>query len=141
MKIKWILFCLLMILFTACATVFGGKKNTLYVKGVPEVAEVYLDGKLIGKTPLKIRISKYMLQEGSIVDVKTNGYETVSYEVVRRPHVGYVLLNVVSGAVPLIVDVANGNIYRPNTRQIEYELSIIKKEEKAVKTNDSNSKN
>lgn len=142
MKIKQLLFALtLMLLLSSCATILGGKKNTLKINGIPEKAEVYLDGKKIGETPLNIRISKYLIQEGSIVEVKSSGYKTLTYEVVRRPHVGYVLLNIVTGSIPLIVDVANGNIYRPNTRNIEYDLLPAKRKARSEKTKNINSKN
>lgn len=124
-----------MLLVSSCATILGGKKNTISVKqngSINELVEnvgVYLDGEFIGNTPLKIRISKYKIQEGSIIEIKSVGFETIEYEIVRRPHVGYVLLNVVTGALPLIVDVLNGNIYRPNTRQIEYDLVPLNSED------------
>lgn len=135
---SFLIFVTLVILFSSCATIFGGKKNTIKVKGLPEVSQVYLDGKLIGETPLHIRISKYQIQDGSIIEVRSNGYHTMTYEVIRRPHVGYVLLNIVGGSIPLIVDVANGNIYRPNTRNIEYKLSPLDREEKLYNTNSKN---
>lgn len=116
----------LLLVFSSCATIFGGKKNTISVQGIPEKSQVYLDGQHIGDTPLNLRVSKYKLQEGSTLEVKKEGFETLVYEVIRRPHVGYILLNVAAGSIPLIVDVANGNIYRPNTRKIHYNLSPIK---------------
>jgi hypothetical protein len=110
------------ILFSSCATVFGGKKNTIKINGNIPQSEVYLDGEYLGKTPLKMRIPKHQLQEGSVIEIRNHDYQSYFYEVNRRPHVGYVLLDVVTGAIPLIVDVATGNIYRPNTRNIEFEL-------------------
>jgi len=142
MKIRQLLFVLpLVFLLSSCATIFGGKKNTIKIDGIPDKSEVYLDGNKIGETPLKLRVSKYLIQEGSIIEVRSPGYKTLVYEVVRRPHVGYVLLNIVTGSIPLIVDVANGNIYRPNTRNIEYDLLPVKKAMKQEKTQKTNSKN
>ncbi len=111
-----------LLLLSSCATIFGGKKNTINISGGPVQSQVLLDGDSIGVTPLNMRISKYKLQEGSIIEIRKEGYETMTFEVARRPHVGYVLLNVLSGSIPLIVDVANGNIYRPNTRKIKFDL-------------------
>lgn len=111
---------------SSCATILDGKKNTIKVHaGSPIAAKVYLDGEFIGETPFKIRIEKRKIQEGSLIEVKKEGFETMQYEVIRFPHVGYVMLDIITGVIPLIVDVADGNIYRPNTRNIEYELIPI----------------
>jgi len=108
---------------TSCATILDGRKNTIKVEmGSPEAAQVFLDGEYIGESPFKIRISKFKLQEGSLIEIKKEGYETLVYKVHRSPHIGYVVADMLTGVIPLIVDVADGNIYRPNTRKIEYEL-------------------
>ena len=113
------------LVFSSCATVFGSKRNTIKVKaGTPEEAQVYLDGKYLGDTPFETRISKYELQEGSIIEIKKENYETMSYEVKRSPHVAYVISDLL-GVVPLLIDVATGNIYRPNTRHIVYDLEKL----------------
>jgi hypothetical protein len=123
MKIKMIAIGVVsLLLLSSCATIFAGKKNTVKIIGGPVKSHVFLDGDSIGITPLNIRIDKYKLQEGSIIEVKKKGYQTYIHNVVRRPHVGYVMLDIFSGAIPLIVDVANGNIYRPNTRKIQFDL-------------------
>lgn len=110
---------------SSCATIFGGSKNTVRVEmGFPEKAEVYLDGKLLGEAPFKIRISKYLLQEGSLIEIKKDGFETMLYQVHRTPHIGYVAADVIT-VVALLIDVADGNIYRPNTRKIEYKLTKL----------------
>ncbi len=111
--------------FSSCATIFGGSKNTVRVEmGFPEKAEVYLDGELLGEAPFKIRISKYLLQEGSLIEIKKDGFETMLYQVHRTPHIGYVAADVIT-VVALLIDVADGNIYRPNTRKIEYKLTKL----------------
>ncbi|NPD44791.1 MULTISPECIES: hypothetical protein [unclassified Lentimicrobium] len=126
---------------SSCATILGGRKNTIKVNaGSPLAAKVYLDGDCIGETPFKTRIEKRKIQEGSLIEIKKDGYETLRYEVIRFPHVGYVMLDIVTGVIPLIVDVLDGNIYRPNTRNIEYELVPIARDHSNLET-DSKTKN
>lgn len=115
------------IFFSSCATVFGGKRNTIKVEaGSPEKAQVYLDGEYLGETPFEARVSKFDLQEGSIIEIKKENYETMTYVVKRSPHIAYVISDLL-GVVPLLIDVATGNIYRPNTNKIVYELEEINK--------------
>jgi hypothetical protein len=124
-----ILVLVLAILLNSCATILGGKKNTVNVKpGNPDKALVFIDGELLGEAPLKVRVSKYKLQEGSILEIKKEGFQTLRYEVVRTPHVVYVAADILFGLIPLVVDVADGNIYRPNTRNIEYVLTPVNKD-------------
>jgi hypothetical protein len=113
----------LTILAGSCATILSGKKNTINIKhGTPEKALIYLDGEFLGEAPLKMRISKYKLQHGSMLEIKKEGYQTQRFEVVRSPHTWYVVADILTGVLPLIIDTANGNIYRTNTRNIEYIL-------------------
>lgn len=115
------------ILLNSCATILGGKMNTVKVKpGNPDKALVFIDGELLGEAPLKVRVSKYKLQEGSILEIRKVGFQTLRYEVVRSPRVIYVAVDILFGLIPLVVDVANGNIYRPNTLNIEYRLIPVK---------------
>lgn len=116
------------LIHTSCATILSGKRNTISVKsGDPAKALVYLDGELLGETPLDMRIEKYKLQHGSVLEIRKEGFETMYYEVVRSTHVLYSAADILSGVIPLIIDVANGNIYRPNTRKVEYVLVPVKK--------------
>ena len=131
----------MIILMSSCATILDGRKNTIKVQaGSPIDAKVYLDGEFIGETPFKIRIEKRKIQEGSLIEIKKEGYETLRYEVIRFPHVGYVMLDIVTGVIPLIVDVVDGNIYRPNTRNIEFELVPIARDNSNLET-DNKTKN
>ncbi len=125
-RINWpsaVLVFALAILLNSCATILSGKMNTIKVKpGNPDKALVFIDGELLGEAPLKVRVTKYKLQEGSIIEIKKEGFETLRYEVIRSPHIIYVAADILLGLIPLVVDVADGNIYRPNTQSIEYEL-------------------
>ncbi|MCF8348744.1 MAG: hypothetical protein K9G61_08020 [Bacteroidales bacterium] len=111
---------------SSCATILAGKKNTLKVhQGYPESAQVFLDGKYMGDAPFNQRISKFELQEGSLIEIKKEGFATYKYEVIRSPHVIYVMADILTGVIPLVVDVADANIYRPNTRNIKYHLKPV----------------
>lgn len=114
---------LILIIISGCATVFGGYKNKLVIKdGSPPAAEVYLDGQKIGTTPVDQKVSKYLLQEGSLIEIKKQGYKTDSIVVKRKINPYYTLVDVLAGGVWLGIDIATGNLYRPATGRIKYEL-------------------
>ena len=111
------------IIATGCATVFGGSKNKLVVEnGTPPAAGIYLDGQKLGTAPMDQKIDNYLLQHGSVIELKSEGYVTDTIIVERKLHPYYTLANVFTGGIWLLVDVATGNLYRPNTGKINYEL-------------------
>ena len=119
-----ILLFILMVFISGCATVFGGFKNKLVIKeGTPPSADVFLDGQMVGTTPVNKKLSKYLLQEGSVVEIKKEGYKTDTIVIERKLHLWYSLADVITGVgVGFAVDVATGNIYRPVNNRIIYQL-------------------
>ena len=110
-------------LFQGCATILGGRSNTLVFseKSLPK-AEVFIDGEKIGEAPGKIKIPKEKIQHGSILLLKADGYAEKEFLLLRKQNAAYTIVDLVLGAVPLAVDYTTGNIYRPNPRTFEYEL-------------------
>lgn len=110
-------------LFSSCATILGGKQNTLFFTyDSHPVAEVYLDGKAVGNAPGKVKVREELIQHGSHLELRAEGYAPKEYVILRRPHGEYVLLGILTGGVPLLVDFATGAIYRPSPRHISYIL-------------------
>ena len=121
-KIPFILL-VIFIVFQGCATIVGGRSNSLVFsdKSLPK-AEIYLDGNKIGDAPGKIVLPKEKIQHGSILLIKAEGYEEQEYKLIRKQNAAYSVVDILVGGVPLAVDYATGNIYRPKPRVFEYEL-------------------
>lgn len=120
---KLIILLAIGILFNACATILGGKSNTLVFseKSSPK-AEVYIDGERMAEAPGKIKVPKEKIQHGSRLVLKADGYEEKEYLLLRKQSGVYSVVDLLTGVVPLVVDYATGNIYRPQPRKFEYEL-------------------
>ena len=114
---------ILLVLFTGCATILGGKTNTLHFndKNLTEAA-VYMDGKKIGDAPGKIKIPKGDIQHGSKIEIQAVGFQTQEYVILRKQHAVYTIAGLLTGGIPLIVDFSTGNIYRPRPYKFQYEL-------------------
>ena len=111
------------LIFQSCATILGGKKNTLIFTGENATkAEVYIDDELVGEAPGKIKIAKEKIQHGSILVIKADGFEEKEYMLLRKQNAAYTVVDLILGGIPLVVDYTTGNIYRPNPRKFEYEL-------------------
>lgn len=117
------LLAVLGLFFNSCATILGGKTNTLVFseESLPK-AEVFIDGEMIGEAPGKIKIAKEKIQHGSILVIKAEGYEEKEYLLVRKQNAAYSVVDLLVGGIPLLVDYSTGNIYRPSPRSFEYEL-------------------
>lgn len=124
MKIVILLF-LVVALFQNCATVVGGRKNTLVFsnESLPS-AEIYIDGELVGNAPGKIVLPKGKIQHGAILEVKANGYKPKEFMILRKPNAAYTVVDMLTGGVALIVDYSTGNIYRPHPRKFKYNLEV-----------------
>ena len=110
-------------LASGCATIFGGRKNHFAVQeGTPPSAEVWLDGQKLGNAPLDMKLDKRLIQDGSVVEIKKEGYETKSVVINRKIHPWYVLADIVSGGIWFGIDLGTGNLYRPVNNKISYEL-------------------
>jgi len=117
----------LLILSHGCATILGGRTNSMVFSGQPDIqSEVFIDDTLVGQAPGKIVIPKQSIQHGSVLEIRTEGYETQEYLILRKPNAGFMLADFALGAVPLIFDVATGNILRPVPRK--FDLDYTKQE-------------
>lgn len=117
----------LLVLSQGCATILGGRTNSMVFTGQPDIqSEVFIDDTLVGQAPGKIVLPKQTIQHGSVLEIRTEGYETQEYLILRKPNPGLVLADFALGAVPLIFDVATGNILRPVPRK--FDLNYTKQE-------------
>ena len=117
----------LIVLSQGCATILGGRTNSMVFTGQPDIqSQVFIDDTLVGQAPGKIVLPKQTIQHGSVLEIRTKGYETQEYLILRKPNPGLVLADFALGAVPLIFDVANGNILRPVPRK--FDLDYTKQE-------------
>ena len=119
-----ILLLMFVMISQGCATILGGRTNTMVFNGPGDIrSEVFIDDTLVGQAPGKIVLPKQTVQHGSILQIRTDGYETQEYLILRKPHPGLVVADFAVGAVPLIFDVANGNILRPVPRKFDLEYT------------------
>jgi hypothetical protein len=120
---KMVLIFIFALLLTSCATILGGRNNTLNFneESLP-VAEIYIDGEKVGEAPGKIKLPKRKIQHGSKLLIQADGYDSQEYVLLRKPHGVYTAVDLILGGIPLIVDYTSGNIYRPKPRKFHYEL-------------------
>ncbi|RPI14369.1 MAG: PEGA domain-containing protein [Ignavibacteriae bacterium] len=94
------------LLFTGCATLFSGSKDEIDLSSEPSGAQVLVNGADRGKTPLNLRLKKG--KEYTIEFVK-EGYEKKTWNLTYSIGAGWIILDILSGLIGVIIDAATGN--------------------------------
>lgn len=94
-------------LLSGCATILSGSSQSVTVTSEPAGAQVYLDGKKAGVTPVDVEVSK---TENHVIEVRSDsGTASDSVNLQSSVAASWVVLDVLTGLVPAIVDAATGS--------------------------------
>lgn len=109
----------LSMLLSSCALLFKGETDTVDVTSDPIGAEVFIDGVSYGTTPLNLELRSDETYE---VMLRLDGEERT---VILRNEIGtlWIVLDIVGGLVPLIVDAATGAWYELEPDQVFVEFN------------------
>ena len=96
----------LMLGSTGCATLIKGKTETVTLQSNPGDADVYIDGAPRGRTPLILELQPN--KEYTVV-FKKRGYADQAAVITSSVSGKWVVLDVMGGLIPIIVDAATGS--------------------------------
>lgn len=105
-------------LFSSCATIFTGTKDTIRFNSKPEGATVYIDGIEVCKTPCEARVKRSLSDKD--VEIKLDGYKTRIITLDRSFNVVSILN--LAGFVGWAVDAATGSIMKYDRKSYDIEL-------------------
>ena len=105
--------------FQSCATLFAPKKNTLTVTSNPGGADVVINGYKMGETPLELSLAP---NQAYTIEYKKDGYDNAVKVVNIKVGPIWVVLDVLAGLVPAIIDAATGSWNELETDQINVML-------------------
>lgn len=101
--------------FSNCAAIFKGTTDTVIFDSGPERAEVWINESYRGTTPLKLELKS---KEEYDIEFRMEGYETRSYHIDNNVGVGWIILDILGGLVPIIIDAATGAWYSLDQKNI-----------------------
>jgi len=107
-SIIFTLFLALVFALSSCATLFKGSTDAVNFSSDPVGAKVYVNGLLLGKTPFELELKSNKTYN---LEFKKDGYETRTVRLNNSVGAGWIVLDVLGGLVPVIVDAATGNWY------------------------------
>lgn len=101
------LLTLVFVLFSSgCATLFGPKKQNVYTSSNPAGADVYVNGVRMGVTPYTLNLKP---DQQYTIEFKKEGYKTIGRTINTKVGAGWVILDVLGGLIPVVVDAATGS--------------------------------
>ena len=90
----------------ACGTLFNSKLKTINMVSMPAQAEVWIDDTMRGVTPLTLQLDN---QQSHTVIFKKEGHADVVCELHSSAKVGWIILDILGGLVPVVIDAATGD--------------------------------
>jgi hypothetical protein len=115
MKTKILVAVIICLLAVSCATLFKGNTSRLDLSSEPHGAEVYVNGRYMGDTPCTLKLeSKYTYS----IEFRKKGYESKTVNVTNHIGAGWIVLDVITGLAPVIVDAATGAWYELDQKNI-----------------------
>lgn len=117
---------ILISVLSGCATIFSGTQTKVSVaQGNPSKAQVFLNGNFIGETPTVFKIPKKSFGGASKIEIKAEGYKPLIVTIDKRVQAGFIVLDLLTGLVELVVDFADGAIYTADPKTVKYVLEKL----------------
>ncbi len=114
------IFAAQILLFSGCAAIIKGTHEEVAFSSDPSGAEVYVNGRMMGSTPFALKLES---KETYVIEFKKEGYETKTYTITNHLGAGWVVLDVIFGLVPVVVDAATGAWYELDQENINAVLA------------------
>jgi hypothetical protein len=108
MKTKIIALIALTVFSMSCATVFKGNHSRVGFTSEPRGAKVYVDGAYMGDTPIRLKLES---RHDYTIEFVQEGYKTKAFHLTNHIGPGWVVLDVILGLVPVLVDAVTGSWY------------------------------
>jgi len=119
-----LLCCVLTLSFIGCATLFKQKSRTVDFDSDPQGAEIYINGNRMGRTPMPMNLSNL---KAVTVTFKKEGYEDKTYIINTKVGGGWVILDILGGFIPVIIDAVTENWYNLDTDAVKVLLDVQRK--------------
>jgi hypothetical protein len=103
-----------------CAALFGKKMHTVSLQSSPGDADVYVDGMLRGRTPLMLELQP---NKSYNITFKKPGYADQTQILSNSVGTHWVVLDVLGGLLPIVIDAATGSWYQFNSDVVGATLS------------------
>lgn len=91
---------------TGCATLLKGSTQEVAFASDPAKAQVYINGSYFGDTPFTMELDS---SNSYTVEFRKSGYQSKSFLINSELGLGWVILDVISGFYPVVIDAITGD--------------------------------
>lgn len=116
----------LLLALSGCATVFRGEHRNLNIASEPDGALVFINGMYYGRTPLRLELRP---NQPYTIEFRKEGFETEVRHIKNEIGVGWVVLDVVCGVIPVLVDALTGAWYDLDQKYVN---AILKRQQEGA---------
>ena len=102
---RFLVLPILTLALSSCATLFNSDTKLVALGSHPTGAEVWIDNVRHGTTPLSVDLRNH---EGHTIVFRKEGHEDAVCQLRASVGAGWVILDVLGGLVPVIIDAATG---------------------------------
>lgn len=114
-----------LLLISGCATIFKGNKEEVNFHSEPQGADVYIDGVMMGTTPMTLKLES---KKTYAIEFRKEGYPTTTHQISNSIGAGWIILDILAGLVPIIIDAATGAWYKLDQNNVN---KILRKQQPA----------
>jgi hypothetical protein len=115
MKFRILALGVIFLCLASCATVFQGTRQEVNFNSSPQKARVIVNGEDRGETPLSLKLES---KKDYKIELSAPGYKTQIVNISNHVGAGWVILDVLCGLVPVIVDAATGAWYSLDQKNV-----------------------
>lgn len=114
-----VLVCICVAGLISCATLFANKTPDVQMRSDPDGAQVYVNGDPMGKTPVKLPLAA---NKTYTIEFRKDGYQTKVYHLNNHVGGGWIVLDILGGFWPIVIDLATGSWYEFDSTDVKASL-------------------
>ncbi|MDH4198106.1 MAG: PEGA domain-containing protein [Candidatus Aminicenantes bacterium] len=108
MKVRVIALVVVAAMLTSCATLMKGNTERVRFRSEPAGAVVFVNGQEVGATPVSLKLES---RKRYVIEFVKPGYQKKVYNINNHVGPGWIVLDVVLGVLPVVVDAVTGSWY------------------------------
>jgi hypothetical protein len=101
---------------SSCALIFKGTSEEVRFGSDPQRAEVWVNGAKMGETPVSLKLES---KKTYTIEFKMEGFKTVTKSITNHVGAGWIVLDILAGLVPVIIDAATGAWYNLDQKNVD----------------------
>ncbi len=106
----------MLLLLSSCATIFKGTSEEVRFGSEPQKAEVWINGARMGETPVSLKLESKKTYQ---IEFRKEGFKTATRTITNHVGAGWIILDVLAGLVPVVVDAATGAWYSLDQKNVD----------------------